>query len=438
MKNIFKAARVGLMLMVCALFLGIGIKAEAAPGAVTGLKQTDDGMDQNYKYAVKMQWTGTSDTYLLEYCDKGTNFQGLTYGYIITRTNVAGLGGLNGGKSYDIRVSAVELDANGQVSALGTPSAVVEAVTAPSGTVTGLKQTKAEAKKIRLGWNKLSGANAYEIRYIKTTSSKQNTPKLTGDVNSYSLSVSANSKYGVAIYPARRSSNYVAYGANMSSMVIMSTTPPNKKIEKVKIIGGKGSAISSNAVDVSWKSVAAADGYEYQIYGNNNKKVCTGSISASKYQQEMKSYKNIRITNNKLKKAQFMKIKVRAYVKVGKKKSTGKWSDWVWFAKAPVIKSGKSGFKLVSNRAADGFKLSWNKVTGAKKYDVYVSRSMRTGYKKVASVSGTSCTVKKFKGSAITTGSYYFYVVANKKVGKKTIKSDYVYDGGTIYTTYSY
>lgn len=33
MKNIFKAARVGLMVMVCALFLGIGIKAEAAPGA---------------------------------------------------------------------------------------------------------------------------------------------------------------------------------------------------------------------------------------------------------------------------------------------------------------------------------------------------------------------------------------------------------------------
>lgn len=429
MKNFFKVAKVGLMVMVCALFLGIGIKAEAALGPVTGVTQADDGTDQNGKYAVKMEWTGTSDTYMVEYCEKGKNFTGDTYDYGFAKTNACTIGGLNGGTSYDIKVSAVELDANGKVADIGTPSAVVEAVTAPSGTVTGLKQTKAEAKKITLGWKKLAGANAYEIRYIKTTSSKANKPILTKDVATYKLSVSANSKYGVALYPARKSSTgYTAYGANMSKMVIMSTTPPNKKITKVKIYGGKGKSTYSNVVDVSWGRVAVADGYEYQIYGNNNKKVCTGSITSSKYEDEMDKYKNIRISSSKLKKSQFMKIRVRAYVKVGKKKSTGKWSDWVWFAKAPNA-------KLASDTE---FKISWGKVTGAKNYSVYVSKSLNSGYQKVATVSGTSFTVTTFKGAPISDGYYYYYIVANKKVGKKTCKSDYQYKSVHMYTTYTY
>lgn len=431
MKNIFKAARVGLMVMVCALFLGIGIKAEAAPGAITGLRQTEDGRDKYGKYAAKMEWNGAADTdvYLVEYCEKGTNFQGTTNKNDIAGTNGYVIIGLDPGKSYDVRVTAVKLDETGQnVKEMGTASAVVEAVTAPSGTVTGLKQTKAEAKKVTLGWNKLPGANAYEINYIKTTSSKWNKPKLAGDVKSYSLSVSANSKYGVMIYPARRSSNYVAYGANKSKVVILSTTPPNKKIEKVKIHGGKGKNTSATAVEVSWKRVAAADGYEYQVYGNNNKKLFSGSITASKYDKEMDTYKNVEISSSKLKKSQFMKIKVRAYVKVGKTKKTGKWSDWVWFAKAPKA-------KLASQ---SDFKISWGKVTGAKNYDVYVSKSSTSGYKKVATVSGTSYTVTNFKGSPITDGYYYYYIVANKKVGKKNCKSDYLYKGVHMYTTWSY
>lgn len=426
MKNFFKAAKVGLMIMVCALFLGIGIKAEAAPGPVTGLKQTADGQDSG-KYAVKMEWSGTADAYMVEYCVKGSNFEGTTYRDGLATSNVCTIPGLNGGTSYDVRVSALELDSDGKISAVGTPSDVVEAVTAPSGTVTELKQTKAEAKKITLGWKKVTGANAYEVRYAKTTSSKVSV-KLAGDVATYSLPVSANSKYGVALYAARKSSaGYTAYGANMSDMVIMSTLPPNKKLAKVKVVGGKGSLKSTNVVDVSWGRVAAADGYEYQIYGNNNKVVCKGSITATKYDQEMKTYKNIRISSSKIaKKAQFMKIRVRAYVKYGKTKKTGKWSDWVWFAKAPSA-------RLASQRE---FKVSWNKVTGAKNYDVYVSRSRNSGYKKVATISDTSYTVKNFNGAPISNGIYYYYIVANKKVGKKTIKSDYEYKGVQMYTAY--
>lgn len=427
MKNFFKAAKVGLMIMVCALFLGIGIKAEAAPGPVTGLKQTADGQDSG-KYVVKMEWTGTADAYVVEYCVKGSNFEGTTYHDGLATSNVCTISGLNGGTSYDVRVSALELDSDGKISAVGTPSAVFEAVTAPSGTVTELKQTKAEAKKITLGWKKVTGANAYEVCYVKTTSSKVST-KLAGDVATYSLPVSANSKYGVALYAARRNSSgsYTAYGANMSDMVVMSTLPPNKKLARVKVVGGKGSSTYTNVVDVSWGSVAAADGYEYQIYGNNNKVVCKGSITATQYKQGMKTYKRISISSGKIaKKAQFMKIRVRAYVKYGKTKKTGKWSDWVWFAKAPSA-------RLASKTE---FKVSWGKVTGAKNYDVYVSRSRSSGYKKVATISGTSYTVTNFNGAPISNGIYYYYIVANKKAGKKTIRSDYEYKGVQMYTTY--
>ena len=83
---------------------------------------------------------------------------------------------------------------------------------------------------------------------------------------------------------------------------------------------------------------------------------------------------------------------------------------------APTVK--------VSNVTSSGkIKLSWNKVDGAVKYQVYRATTQNGTYKRLSTVTGTSLT-----NTSITAGSkYYYYVIAvgedNVKSGKSNIVS---------------
>ena len=63
--------------------------------------------------------------------------------------------------------------------------------------------------------------------------------------------------------------------------------------------------------------------------------------------------------------------------------------------------------------------VKWNAVKGAANYTVYYSTSKNSGFKKIGTTSGKSFTVKNLKPGR----NYYFKVVANRKVGGKTLKS---------------
>ncbi len=403
MKSILKFSKVWMLALLCVLFLGIGIKSEAAPGTVNGVKQTRYGVN-----AVEVSWSDTSgaNKYLVELCDN-KQFTGTSLKKQETTNNPYLFENLAAGTTYYVRVSAIGPDGTGM------PSAVIEVVTAPIEKVTNLKQTKAEKKKVTFTWKPVSTANAYYVVYGKNTNSVKE--KLTTKPT-FTISGSADTTYLVYVYPVRKSGSFEAVGPNSSDRLLASTLP--KKITSVKMRPGKGVNIGNSTMYFSWGGSNAADGYEYQIYGYNNKKLLSKTTSSN----------SLRLTSSKLK-SQFVKIKVRAYFKMGKTKKVGAWSDWVWVAKGPA----KTNAKLVGRYASEGFRLSWSKVKGANTYDVYVSRSARSGYKKVATVKGTNCTVTKFKGASITLGDYYYYIVAKKKVGKKIIKSDYVYDGFTIH-----
>ena len=199
MKNFFKVAKVSLMIMMCALFLGIGIKAEAALGKVAGVTQIADDVDEKNpgKYAVGIQWTALpgAEAYLVEYCESGKNFIGTTYQYGLAAKNSVVIPGLSGGMSYDVKVSAVTL-AGKEIADQGAPSDVVDVVTAPSGTVTTLKQSGAQAKKVTVSWTKIPGANVYDIGYKKYGSTaKAQYVTTPNDVSSYSFSAAADTNY---------------------------------------------------------------------------------------------------------------------------------------------------------------------------------------------------------------------------------------------------
>ncbi len=418
-KVLVKFSKVWMLALLCVLFLGI--KAEAATGTVNGVKQTGHDYD-----AVLVEWknaTGDVNGYKVEWC-KDTSFQGTTYGSStepVTKLEYV-IEGLSAGSDYYVRVSAIA-----STGELGTSSAPVQVVTAPMGKVAGLKQTKAEAKKISLEWKKFGKANCYMVAYGKvgsTAKAKVDTITKTSYVIS---SKAADSTFAVLVYPARKSkAGYVAsaYGENAVG-AYMSTLP--KKITGVKMLyGGSGSSSQAGVVTFTWKPSAAADGYEYEICGNNGKKIVQKTVKG--YNQKMV------IKHSKLKNDQFMKIRVRGYVQVGKTKKPGPWSDVTWFGKFVAKQKGT----LVSDKASDGIRFSWAKMAGAKDYSVYLSRSAQGKYTKVATTKGTSCVVKKLGSAPISTGYYYYYVVANKKVGKKVIHSDDTWYGSFRITTSYY
>ncbi len=420
MKNFLKVAKVSLMVMACALFLGIGIKAEAAPGKVTGLKQTDANSG-----SVTIRWDeaeGDVAAYLVEWCQSST-FTGTTYGYATTTSIGGKIPNLASGKTYYVRVTAADSEAPGETSD------VIDVVTSPYGKVAGFKQGKEEATKIALSWRKVTGANGYYIGYYKKSTKGKLNEVVTGDVSSYKLSAAANTKYCVDILPVRKSrAGFVAYGANSLGWKDMSTKPT--KIKSLKFIGsGSSTDPYAKIAYFSWSRSDAAAGYEYTLYGNNGKQVAKKTITIDK------PNKGVKISNKKLVNTQFMKIRVRAYILVNGVKKYGPSSDYCWFGKyPPSVKKAMAG-----RYASDGVKISWKKMTGAKNYTVLVSTKPNSGYKKVTTTSKTSCVIKKCGKSTITTGKYYYYkVVANKKVGKKTIKSDDDWHGEFFITTRYY
>lgn len=388
MRNLFKVAKVTTLALVCTLFLGIGMKAEAA----SSVQQVDDSSS-----SVSISWTGSAEKYLVEYC-QNKYFSGSTYRYGVAGSNSVRISGLAAGKSYYVRVR--DLDSAGN---MGVPTAAYETVTAPAGRPAGLKQTKAESKAITMAWNRVSGANAYEIAYLKHNSSipwKYVTVKK--NISSYRLKASANSKYSFAVWPARVSTTgYVAYGTSYAYKDKTATMPG--KISKVKMVtSGSSTNPKSGVVYFSWGKNDAVDGYQYEIFGNNGKKILSKTT---------KSYRNVKAVSSKLKNNQFMKIRVRGYITVNGKKKYGSWSSSYYFAKFPNIKTKVSGNDL---------KVSWDKISGAKNYTVYVSSKATSGYKKVATTSKKSYTISNVKSGK----SYYLKVVANKKVKSKTYTGD--------------
>ena len=94
----------------------------------------------------------------------------------------------------------------------------------------------------------------------------------------------------------------------------------------------------------------------------------------------------------------------------------GEWSD-----KSIVVKQPK----MQARNYKGAIQIKWQKLKGVSGYDIYMSRKQNSGYKKVASVNAktTLKTIKKIGKKKLKKGTYYYYVVAKKKLGKKTFKS---------------
>lgn len=387
------------------LFVG-RISLQAATTAPTGLKQVDATST-----SVEVSWNAVMQNDINYYyrISENANFASNINGYSYSSSEKY-ISGLSAGKTYYVQVGTSATYAS-------TPpadtvwSAAIDVTTAPAQVASGsIKQTAVTTTSMTLSWTAPAGANYYEIKYWKSGASSDTAKTVSSTTNSVKLSkLSKNTVYNVSILSYRKNSKgYLAssssYGATEYSLGVLPT----------KVKGVENTIFYSyiNVAYFEWDKSASADGYQYYIYDNSGKKILSGKSSSN----------SLRVDSSKIKKDQFYRIKVRGYVALSNNKTKyGEWSDLLYFARTPDS-------KVTAKQSGKNIKVSWNKVTGATNYTVYVSTKEKTGYKKVGTTSKTNMTIKKYNKASLKSGkTYYVRIIANKKVKSKTYTSDLYY-----------
>ena len=163
---------------------------------------------------------------------------------------------------------------------------------------------------------------------------------------------------------------------------------------------------TNSKIKVKWKKVANASGYRVYVYNSSKKKFETYATTSST---------NIKIKN--LKSAKEYKVKVRAYIKKNGKKYFGKYSKIVSASTAPdQVRNVK-----VTGQNNSTISLSWNKVSRATGYKVYIYNSYN---KKNEYKFTTSNTKGKITGLRAAT-SYNIKVKAYKKANGFKYNGEY-------------
>lgn len=159
------------------------------------------------------------------------------------------------------------------------------------------------------------------------------------------------------------------------------------------------SAVTYNSVRLSWDAVPGAKGY--QIYKSTSKNGKYYRIKSTKY----KTYNRKNLTTNKV-----VYYKVRAYATVGGKTIYGKFSSKV--AGKPVLKVPETSLTQQGNT----IKVSWNKIPGATKYEVFRSNTADGTYTKVSSPKSTATS---WSNTGLASGQTYYYKVRAVRFAKK-------------------
>lgn len=288
------------------------------------------------------------------------------------------------------------IKAQTEVAALGhkTANSVTKATTKANGKVvskctacgkTLSTKTIAKIASVKLSKTAVTynGKNQTVTVTVKDSSGK--TLKLGTD---YTVAYKNNKAVGKATVTVKFIGNYSG-----TSTLSFNILPSKTKSLKAKQ--------TTSSITASWKKVDGASGYRVYLYKG---KKLVKSVDTTK----------LSVTFKKLSKGTQYKIVVKAYRTIDGKKVLSLVSTELLTA-TKLSAPGSVKVKTAKKQAT----VSWKKVKGADSYTVYYSTKKNGSFKKMT-VTKTSATVKKLSSGK----NYYFKVVANDKVGGKTIASD--------------
>lgn len=288
----------------------------------------------------------------------------------------------------------------------------IEVVTTPKyNSGSKVSQTGCTAGAATLKWDEASGATSYEVVSNNVVLA---TP--TGTEATINISATTN----VKVYPVRTAST--GYAAKNSNYLSTGVKPAPGKIAKVKYAG-----TNSSGIQLKWDALENADGYEmqYATYKGKGKTIVDRTDWYNYTYAYISKPKRI-----------LYKVKARAYVKIAGQKFYGEWSPEKYVCKDLTYEDVK--LKSASTRKSNKISVSWNRMSGAKKYVVYMAKDNAAGFKKIKTTKKRAIVVSKFKKRKLTKGTnYYFKVVAVGKAGKKKFKSpSECVKGGSLYSYY--
>lgn len=149
-----------------------------------------------------------------------------------------------------------------------------------------------------------------------------------------------------------------------------------------KVKGLTATTQNANSISISWKKATDVTGYKVYVYNTTNKKY-----------ESYKSTKKTKMTISNLKTATKYQIKVRAYKTIKNKKYYGKYSSVLNATTAPAkVKNVKAKSVGINNVT-----ITWNKVSRATGYKVYVYNKSKKKYVYYGKTKDTKLKIKKLK-----------------------------------------
>ena len=264
-----------------------------------------------------------------------------------------------------------------------------------------LKTSVATANSITISWTGLNNVYGYEV-YAST--SKNGAYTLVGAVAGNSFT-HLNLNAGTTYYYKLRA--YAQLGVGNSVYGDYSVTVSRKQTVP-KVSGIKIANSSADSLKLSWNGVADASGYEiYQATKKNGKYKKVATIGKGS---------TVTRTVKKLSYNKTYYFKIRAYRTVN---STKKYSAYSAIIGKKVILT--KPVLTVKAKSKTAMSLSWEKVSGAKQYEIYRATSKKGTYKKIATTKSLKYTNTKLKKNK----AYFYKIKAVQKIGSKTYRSAY-------------
>lgn len=268
--------------------------------------------------------------------------------------------------------------------------------------VSGLKQTNANLTSVTVNWNAAAGAVRYEVVAMDANYQTLDYKNVTGTSATLDLKGAAAAIVLVIPYDANNGEG------DEYDCAILDVYVQPKQVTGLKVYGQFRDSYKLNVV---WND-SVCYGFEAICYNRKGKQVQV--VDTTDYHAATFSKTN---TQN------IYSVKVKPYVWINgySQKLYGQESKTLYAVPQPYITSKNSDIKTGS------INVKWKKVTGATKYEVYVSNKQKSGYKKAATVKSSkkSYKITRYKGKSLNllNKTHYVKVVTYAKFGKKTVKS---------------
>lgn len=265
--------------------------------------------------------------------------------------------------------------------------------------------------KIKLSWNKVTGASGYKIYRSTSADGKMVLCKTitSGSTLSYTDTGLTNGRryyYKVIAYRTVNGARQYSYYSQIKS--------ERTHVAQPKITSVKSKTYSS--INVTWDKVPYADGY--RIYRSTSEN--TGFLSIG-------TTKGVSFTDTGRLTGTTYYYRVRAYRYSGK---TG------YYGYPSVSAGGKAalGRVTITSKPAISSKanLTWGKVTGAHGYEIYRSEAEAGKYVRVKTI--TSGSTLKWTNAGLANKTYYYKIRAYRTVNGKNVYGSF----SSVYTKYRY